>query len=332
MKSIEAQSGHSLGPRTCVIFPGALGDFICFLPALQALARTASVDLFARSEFADISPDGVAVGSLERPEISKLFCSESVEDEPVQRFLRAYDAVYSWLACRDEEFVRHLQTIMGGRAQVFPFRPAAGHGHQADYYLNCLNYPGGSSAEPAVALRAQEIRWGDSFWARHSLQRPVLAIAPGSGAREKNWPAEFFFAVTQWWRQTIGGMVLLLIGPVEHERGGTEALQSSCVVAGNLSLAQAAVLLARSDVYLGNDSGLSHLAGAVGVRTVALFGPSDALQWAPRGEKVVVLRRGISCSPCQERTMKDCRHRACLTELRPEEIIAVLGKLPEALP
>ncbi|MGH7797965.1 MAG: glycosyltransferase family 9 protein [Candidatus Binatia bacterium] len=290
------------------------------------------MDVFARSEFADIAPQGVAVASLERPEISKLFGPESVDDAQVQRFFRAYNAVYSWLASGDAELILRLQAITGGRAQVFPFRPVHAQGHQADYYQNCLSHLAGSSAEPVVVLRAEGICWADSFWARHSLQRcPVLAVAPGSGAREKNWPAEFFLAVSQWWKREIGGIVLLFLGPVEQERGGTELLQNDCVVASDLRLAQAAALLARCDLYLGNDSGISHLAAALGVRTVALFGPSDARQWSPRGRKVNVLRRGIDCSPCQEPTMKECPHRACLTELHPEEIITMVGKLPEVV-
>jgi ADP-heptose:LPS heptosyltransferase len=328
MKSIEAERSR----RICVIFPGALGDFICFLPALHALARTATVDVFARSEFADIAPQGVAVASLERPEISKLFASESVDDVQAHRFFRAYDAVYSWFASGEEKFVLRLQAMADGRARVLPFRPPAAEGHQADYYLSALGPLDGLSARPLVALRAEGICWADSFSARHSLQgRPLLALAPGSGAREKNWPAEFFLAVTRWWKQAVGGTVVLLIGPVEQERGGTDELQSSCVVAGNLNLSRLAALLARSDIYLGNDSGVSHLAAALGVRTVVLFGPSDAHQWAPRGEKVILFRRGIDCSPCRELAMKNCPHRACLTELHPDDVIAMLANLPEVV-
>jgi len=331
MKSIESQRADSR-KKTCVIFPGALGDFICLLPALEILARSAAVDVFARSEFAEIAPAGVAVASLERPEISQLFRSESVDHPQVQRFFRAYDAIYSWLASRETELILRLEVISGGRAQVFPFRPADAQVHQADYYLICLRHLAGSSAQPIVTLQAEAILWADSFRARHSLERSrVLAVAPGSGAREKNWPAHFFRAVIRWWRQEIGGMVLLILGPVEQERGGSELLENECVVARGLRLAQAAALLARSDLYLGNDSGISHLAAALGVRTLALFGPSDARQWAPRGEKVNVLRRAIDCSPCTEPTMKDCRHRACLTELHPQEIIAMLVNLPEVV-
>jgi len=88
-------------------------------------------------------------------------------------------------------------------------------------------------------------------------------------------------------------------------------------------------LMIRSSVYLGNDSGISHLAAAVGMATVALFGPSDPRQWAPRGRQVTVISRQVHCSPCSNSIMKSCPHRACLSEISPEEVIDALITLPE---
>ena len=98
-----------------------------------------------------------------------------------------------------------------------------------------------------------------------------------------------------------------------------------------LSLSQVAALIARGHVYLGNDSGVSHVAAATGVRSVVLFGPSAAEQWAPRGRKVEILSRNIECSPCSERLMKNCWHRSCLTAFESKEVIRFLARLPEVL-
>ena len=330
IKSFNPASAASASSRACVIFPGALGDFICFLPALQALRRECEIDLFARSEFAGIVPAGVKVRSLECAEISDLFIDDTAQFPTRQNYFGAYAALYSWLGSQQPLFVQRLQSDSAGRAKIFPFRPPANTEHQADYYLRCLALPQCTEREPTIELHAEAIAWSDNFCMEHSLDhRAVLAIAPGSGAREKNWPEEFFLAVANWWRESSGGVVILLVGPVESERGGIDRLAAGCLVARDLSLSQLAALLGRSDVYLGNDSGVTHLAAGVGVPTFALFGPSDPRQWAPCGKNVVVISRQIACSPCANATMKSCPHRACLSELHPDQVIAAMTPLME---
>jgi ADP-heptose:LPS heptosyltransferase len=330
IKSFDHAFAAPASSRACVIFPGALGDFVCFLPALEALLRDSPVDLFARSEFADIVPLGVQVRALECAEIGNLFIDATSQSPRWQNHFGAFAAVYSWLGSQQPGFVHRLQSDCAGRAEIFPFRPLAQIEHQADYYLRCLSLSEFTECEPIVELHAEAIAWSDNFRTEHSLDhRAVLALAPGSGAREKNWPEEFFLAVAKWWRESTGGAVLLLVGPVESERGGIDRLGEHCLVARNLRLSQVAALLGRSDIYLGNDSGMTHLAAAVGVPTFALFGPSDPRQWAPRGKKVVVISRQIACSPCSNPTMKSCPDRACLTELYPDQLMAAMTAMME---
>jgi ADP-heptose:LPS heptosyltransferase len=330
MKRLDDVSAASDFKRVCVIFPGALGDFVCFLPALRNLGRDAKIDLFARSEFADIVSPGVTVCSLESAEIRLLFVDDVRAAPTLRKHFGAFDAVYSWMGSQQGEFVNRLTTFSRGRARVFPFRPPASVEHQADYYLRCLAQSESSGVGAAIQPRAEAIAWRELFWTEHSLRhRAVLTMAPGSGAREKNWPEEYFLEVVRWWREHTGGAVVLLVGPVETERGAIHRLKRECLVARDLKLAQVVALLESSTLYLGNDSGISHVAAAVGVATVALFGPSDPRQWAPLGKRVVVVRRQIACAPCPAAAMKGCPHRACLTEIYPQNLIARISQLPE---
>lgn len=316
--------------RVLVLFPGALGDFVCFLSALSALMKDSRVDLLARTEFADVAPPAVNVASLERYEIRRLFVAGARDDERVRDFFASYAAVYSWMGSQAREFVRQLELVCQGRARVFPFRPRDQKMHQRDYYINCLGLPHRKPPPAAIAPRPQAREWRDHFWREHSLGgRRVLTLAPGSGAADKNWPVQFYRTVADWWRHTTRGAAVALIGPVEAERGGFDILSDCCTTARNLDLAQVAALLSRSDVYLGNDGGITQLAAAVGARTVALFGPTDALEWAPQGERVTVLSRNVECSPCEISVMKSCSHRKCLTAFYPTDVIAELEKLPE---
>jgi ADP-heptose:LPS heptosyltransferase len=318
-------------PRCALLFPGALGDFICLLPALGAVTRKAHIDVFAKSEFADIAPQGVTVSALERYEINRLFAGAGLEAR-VREFFARYETVYSWFGSREAVFVQALRGA-ARNARLFPFRGAAASMHQIDYYLSCLELSATDADLPKIPLRTEAFSWSRDFWDFWALDdRAVLVVAPGSGAREKNWPAEYFAALGRWWCERTRGKVVVLLGPVEDERGGFESLVEEFITARKLDLAQVAALLARANLFVGNDSGTTHLAAAVGTPTVALFGPSEARNWAPRGDKVLVLRRGIGCSPCAVELMRKCQHRECLTELFPEELIAELARFVGSAP
>lgn len=318
--------------RLAVLFPGALGDFICCLPALQVLARDAVLDVFGRSEFAAIAPDGIIVQSSERAEISRLFALDGATDQAVQGFFAGYETVYSWTGFGHENFVASLMTATRQRARIFPFRPAKGAHHQAEYYFRCIHGSGKEMPLPAVSIGADAMAWQKEYWRKHDLNRaPVLAIAPGSGSVAKNWPENHFCAVADWWRGRVGGQVVVLLGPVEEERGGFAALSSCALIARDLNLSQAAALLAAGSLYLGNDSGITHLAAATGTPTVAVFGPSDPRQWAPRGNRVTIVNRHEECLTMDVVPAAVAPHR-CLSELDPEAVISVLGRVCDALP
>lgn len=331
MKTADQDSWNPTRTRVCAIFPGALGDFICFLPALHSLTKGAQVDLFARSEFASLVPPRVAAHSLERPAIRMLFVDDQNSSGELRKFFGDYTAVYSWLGSGQERFVQRLHQAAPNRTHIFPFAPCRSQ-HRGDYYRDCLNETSRGDRLPRVEPTRDSLAWCDDFFLRHHIShQPILAVAPGSGAREKNWPEIFFLKIAQWWRDEFGGATVAIVGPVEEERGGFQQLLRACVAARGLTLAQVAALVRRSLVYVGNDSGISHLAAATAARTVVLFGPSNATEWSPRGEKVQVLSRRIECSPCSEPIMKACPHRACLTAFDAGEVLNVLAHLPEVV-
>jgi ADP-heptose:LPS heptosyltransferase len=121
----------------------------------------------------------------------------------------------------------------------------------------------------------------------------ILAMAPGSGGSAKNWPLSRYYEVARALAWEAGLKVVWLAGPAEEPVlpyiQGMAAAQEQ-VVWAHEPLEQVALLLARTHVYLGGDSGITHLAAAAGARrVVALFGPTDPRVWAPWGEQVTVL-------------------------------------------
>ena len=91
--------------KVLIIFPGALGDFICFFPALWRLASGREVDLFARTEYADLLPQTVRVRSLECYFISRLFAPGAEQDEELKAFFGSYGAIWSWMGKSEPDFV-----------------------------------------------------------------------------------------------------------------------------------------------------------------------------------------------------------------------------------
>ncbi|HET6897513.1 MAG TPA: glycosyltransferase family 9 protein, partial [Vicinamibacteria bacterium] len=115
-----------------------------------------------------------------------------------------------------------------------------------------------------------------------------VAIHPGSGAPRKNWPAQRFAALAE--RLAAGQRFLLLEGPADGDSAAPASGLPGAVRARDLPPRVLGAVLARAGLYVGNDSGVSHLAAAWGAPVLALFGPTDPAQWAPVGPRVTVLR------------------------------------------
>ncbi|OGP71004.1 MAG: hypothetical protein A2Z73_07115 [Deltaproteobacteria bacterium RBG_13_60_28] len=160
---------------------------------------------------------------------------------------------------------------------------------------------------------------------------PFLAVAPGSGHDSKNWPLAHYYEVTRALAWEHGLRVVWLTGPAEEGLlpylQGLTAAQDHLLWA-NLPLTAVAAALARCRLYLGGDSGLTHLAAAVGVpKVLALFGPTDPRVWAPQGEGVRVLRAPCPQAPCALAREITCPDRVCLQNLAPDLVLATASAL-----
>jgi lipopolysaccharide heptosyltransferase II len=151
---------------------------------------------------------------------------------------------------------------------------------------------------------------------------PMLAIAPGAEyGPAKRWPSRHFASVATA-RRNEGWRIWLFGSSADRE----VAAQIPCDLdlTGRTSLEQAVTLLAFSDAVLSNDSGLMHVAAALGKPQVALFGPSDATRTGPHNPAATVLSLGLDCSPCHKRVCPLGHHR-CLEDLAPGKVLAVLS-------
>jgi ADP-heptose:LPS heptosyltransferase len=121
--------------------------------------------------------------------------------------------------------------------------------------------------------------------------RRLVVLHPGSGGRHKCWHIENFIALADGLRRS-RFEVLFLLGPAELERlsnADLGRLRDAATCAANLPLSQVVARLSCARAFVGNDSGVTHLAAAMGLRTIALFGPTDPTQYAPIGPALKVM-------------------------------------------
>ena len=158
-----------------------------------------------------------------------------------------------------------------------------------------------------------------------------LAVAPGSGQAGKNWPLTHYYEVSRAlaWEYKLG--VVWLAGPAEAAwlpyLKALAAAQGQALLAG-APLMRVAAVLSRCRLFLGNDSGLTHLAAALGgPAVVALFGPTDPGVWAPPGKRVRILTGTCAQAPCARGRTIPCPKPQCLEDLSPERVLAVAGTI-----
>jgi ADP-heptose:LPS heptosyltransferase len=99
------------------------------------------------------------------------------------------------------------------------------------------------------------------------------------------------------------------------------------VLIKGLSLIGLASVIEGCRLFIGNDSGITHLAAALGVPTVAIFGPTDPKRWAPRGKHVAVVRGDLSCAPCSREKFLQCQEVECLNTVEVGDVLAALSSL-----
>jgi heptosyltransferase III len=173
--------------------------------------------------------------------------------------LRGFDSIVSWYGSNREEFRAEVRRL-GLPFEFFPALPVGDRVHAADFFLGQVGCVG--RAIPRIACAP--VPAGD-----------FAVIHPFSGSPRKNWPLERF-------RELAESMGM----PVRWCAGPEEDLECAVRVG---DLYELACWIRSARVYVGNDSGITHLAAAAGASVVAIFGPTDPAVWAPRGDRVRVV-------------------------------------------
>lgn len=272
-----------------VVFPGALGDLMLAMPAIAAIARQnrgVSIELMARGELARLAQGHSVVArghSIDRREVTALFHESGSEGSASREFFGRFGRIYSFFAFDDARFRAALASSTDGTVSFHRFRPV-GEGHIAAAYLRDIE----ESDEFLDATNLLEPSQEDIAEAKAALESAgcdaskTIAIFPGSGSQKKNWPAENFVQLARKLSGEIDARAVVVLGPAEenlseifHE-AGLPAIE-------NAELGTVAAIAKIAACFVGNDSGVSHLAATAGARGVVLFGPTDPARWRPLG-------------------------------------------------
>jgi ADP-heptose:LPS heptosyltransferase len=113
--------------------------------------------------------------------------------------------------------------------------------------------------------------------------KPYAVLRPGASAADKRWPVEHFASLARWLREEKGFAVVANLGPGDGDvaEETRRALAPEAVLFDSLDLRELTALLARAELFVGNDSGPTHIAAALGRPTVVIFGASNPVHWAP---------------------------------------------------
>lgn len=307
-------------------------------PAINALRKSlpeGQIDLMGHRERIEllVGPWG-ADQALEVEGSGLHYLFEMGREPPpgVRERFGSYDLVVAFAAPGDYALAENLSACGAREVHAFlPFPPLTDRTHAAEHLMNCLAGAGLAERVATVSLPVseQERTAGRERLTEYGIaDERIVILAPGSGSSDKNWSPKRFARLAIGLSE-LGLRPVLMEGPADRDALAMvrERLQSEIPVLAGDSPLKLKGILANAALFVGNDSGPTHLAAALGVPCVAVFGPTDPGVYEPRGERVAIVRRGVDCSPCTEDERHSCDDRICLDAVRIEDVMQACREL-----
>jgi heptosyltransferase-2 len=335
-----------------------IGDAVLTLPAIRAIRRAypgVHISLLVKPWVADIFKDNpdideiIFYGEEFRGLSGKLSLAKKLK---IQKFdsaillQNAFDAaLITWLAGIPERIGYRRDWRSPLLTKAVPVPEDILNQHQVYYYLNLLRSIG---IETAHSMPYMYLTDDERGWARQFLKNklpdensPLVGINPGATyGSAKRWPTERFAELIEKIVNKLDGRIILFGSTSEIEIANEISqkleVQNSklktriLIMTGKTNLRQLAGLIAECDVFVTNDSGPMHMASALFVPVVAMFGSTDKNTTGPFGKGHKIVTRELSCAPCMERECPE-GHLKCMTEITADEVfIAIKETLPSS--
>jgi heptosyltransferase-3 len=287
-------------PRILVIRGGAIGDFVMTLPAIGALREQwpgAHIEILGYPHIIELAHGrhyADAIRSIEARPMAGFFVPNGILDPSLMDYFGSFNLIVSYIFDPDEIFADNVRRC--GVKQYIVASPRPKHLPAAQHYCEPLQslaiYV--NNPQPRLYPNDADREAAGRFLARLGRER-MAAIHPGSGSDRKNWPVEKFAALARWLVDELAMQLLVVQGEADEKPVArlVELLESRpATLVRGLRLPELMAVLQRCALFVGNDSGITHIAAAVETPTVALFGPASPEVWEPTGDKVRVIRFG----------------------------------------
>lgn len=322
VEQIPLRLHKHMGRTVIILHPGALGDVVLAVPAMRRLLAR-----FPQHRSLLISNEPIGRFLLECRMVdawipvqgaacTDLFAGSVPASTKLGSWLNECDCAVAWINDEGGTLAAVLRCFGVGEIMIqSPFSPDLKAMHQGDRFLETIGETvGDGSLDGQIPIPSHLMERGLVHLERMGIcfDRPIVLIHPGSGSRRKCVnPEVLALAIEQFQGEDM--CPLILEGPADRESvaGLSNLVPTVPVIAGG-DLSIVASLLARSVLYIGNDSGMTHLAALLAVPAIALFGPTDPERWAPRGSHVTVLRGAFCACPSWE-TVAACSGKPCFS-------------------
>jgi heptosyltransferase-3 len=307
--------------RGLILQPGAIGDCILMLPLAAYMKDTlclGGIDILGHTEYIGLLPgrscvDGVR--SIDSIELHRLFAEsktfELKDRDPLINAFRDYAWIVTFMGEPNSDFEQNLiftaNCSHSAEIITLSMKPPKGFSeHLADFYIRQFIDQSGFSlqARPIqtgdclIKATEADIKTGKELLREMGLGygEKLMVIQPGSGGTRKCWHLDNFLAVARE-LDSRGVEIIFLLGPAELERFSDITLKKirsvvRCLT--DLSLTRVLGLLSCVDRFIGNDSGITHLAAALGVKTYSIYGPTNPAVYKSIGPAVTVFSSNIA--------------------------------------
>lgn len=281
-----------------VIRGGGIGDFILTLPAIDLLRKSfpsSPLELLGYRRVLGLVEGRYyadSVRSIDYGPMAACFNPAARMSDELAAYFLSFAQIVSYIYDPDELFKHSLSKI--GVKNIVAASPKVGAGaHAARQLASPLSALGLSLDDPAARVYPSENDFAQAEALLSPMDEPFIAVHPGSGSASKNWPLAY-------WQSLIGSLlqkglryrVLIVGGEADDARMDSLHRIFGARVSWIRStpLEVVAATLAQAALFIGHDSGISHLAAASGVHCLLLFGPTEPTIWAPANPSVLVMQ------------------------------------------